>query len=187
MSQAQLRRKDKEMSVEEVEHLLHRLPLAHFATVGPEGEPYVVPNLFVYAERQIYLHTAAAIGHFRRNVGRDPRISLTATEMGQVFPYGRFECDTSAGYASIVGFGRIHLLDDAGAKVRFFDRFLDKYADPAWGRPKSFYPRLDAVAVYAIVLEHITGKKAPTPPETERWPARDRTKSPGAVPPAGPE
>jgi hypothetical protein len=183
MSQAQLRRKDREMSADEVEQLLHRLPLAHFATVGPESEPYVVPNLFVYAERQIYLHTAAAIGHFRRNVERNPRISFTATEMGRVFPYGRFECDTTAGYASVVGFGRIDLLDDPGAKAQFFDRFLAKYADPAWQRPKSFYPRLGDVVVYAVALERITGKKAPMPAEEEQWPARDRTKSPNAAPP----
>jgi len=183
MSQAQLRRKDREMSAEEVEQLLHRLPLAYFATVGPEGEPYVVPNLFVYAERQIYLHTAAATGHFRRNVERNPRISFTAAELERIFPYGRFECDTSAGYASIVGFGRIDLLDDPGAKTRFFDRFLAKYADPAWPRPKSFYPRLGDVVVYAIALERITGKRVPTPTEEEQWPARDRTKSPSATPP----
>jgi uncharacterized protein len=182
MSQAQLRRKDREMSADEVEALLHRLPLAYFATVGPEGEPYVVPNLFVYEERHVYLHTAAASGHFGRNVDQDPRISFSATEMGQVFPYGRFECDTSAGYASVIGFGRVQRLGDADAKARFFDRFLTKYADPTWARPKSFYPRLDDVAVYAVVIERLTGKKSPAVPVEQQWPAQDRTKSPGAVP-----
>jgi nitroimidazol reductase NimA-like FMN-containing flavoprotein (pyridoxamine 5'-phosphate oxidase superfamily) len=183
MSFAPLRRKDKEMSAADVERLLHRLPFADFATVGSEGEPYVVPNLFVYAERQIVLHTASAIGHFRRNVERDPRICFTGTAMEQVFPYGRFQCDTSAGYASVIGFGQIHRVDDPAAKSRFFDRFLAKYADPAWERPKGFYPRLDDVTVYAIELERVTGKRSPTPALGEQWPARDRTKSPGAVAP----
>jgi nitroimidazol reductase NimA-like FMN-containing flavoprotein (pyridoxamine 5'-phosphate oxidase superfamily) len=183
MSQPLLRRKDKEMSADEVEHLLHRLPLAHFATVGPEGEPYVVPNLFVYADRQICLHTAAAMGHFRRNVERNPRVCFSATEMEQIFAYGRFECDTSAGYASVIGFGQAHLVDDDGARMRFFDRLLAKYGDPAWKRPESFYPRLAEVVVYAILLDRVTGKKNPTPPLDEQWPVRDRTKSPGAVAP----
>jgi uncharacterized protein len=183
MSDAPLRRKDKEMSADEVERLLQRLPFADFATVGRNGEPYVVPNLFVYAERRVFLHTASATGHFRRNVEANPLVCFTATAMEQIFPYGRFECDTSAGYASVIGFGRIERVEDPAAKARFFDRFLAKYADPAWERPKSFYPRLDDVAVYAIDLERVTGKKSPTLSEGERWPARDRTMSPGAVAP----
>lgn len=183
MSQPALRRKDKELAADDVEHLLHRLPLGYFATVGPEGEPYVVPNLFVYAEREIYLHAAAAMGHFRRNVERNPRVCFAATEMERVFPYGRFECDTSAGYASAIGFGQIRLVDDARAKTHFFDRLLAKYGDPAWKRPESFYPRLGDVVVYAILLDRVTGKKNPTPPQDEQWPTRDRTKSPGAVAP----
>lgn len=183
MSQTPLRRKDKEMSAGEIDALLHRLALAHFGTVGPDGAPYVVPNLFVYADGQIYLHTAAARGHFRQNIEQDPRISVALTEMGPIFAYGRFECDTSTGFASVIGFGRIRILADAGAKALFFDRFLAKYADPRWARPKGFYPRLDEVVVYAIALERITGKKTAAPPASEQWPARDRTKSPGAVPP----
>jgi nitroimidazol reductase NimA-like FMN-containing flavoprotein (pyridoxamine 5'-phosphate oxidase superfamily) len=184
MSRAALRRKDKEMTPEEIDALLERVALGHFATVGPDGEPYVIPNLFVYAERMIYLHTTRAAGHFRYNVERNPKICFEAAEMGQVFPYGRFECDTSTGYASVIGFGGIQILGDTSEKARFFDRFLAKYADPAWTqRPKSFYPRLDEVVVYAIVLERITGKKSATPPVGEQWPVLDRTKSPGAVPP----
>jgi nitroimidazol reductase NimA-like FMN-containing flavoprotein (pyridoxamine 5'-phosphate oxidase superfamily) len=183
MSQTPLRRKDKEMTVEEVDAVLGRLALAHFGTVGPDGAPYVVPNLFVYAEGRIYLHTANAQGHFRRNVEHDPRICIEAAEAGPIFPYGRFECDTSTGYASVVGFGRVHVIGAARDKASFFDRFLAKYADPRWNRPKSFYPRLDDVIVYAITLERLTGKKSPSPPESEQWPARDRTKSPNAGPP----
>lgn len=183
MSQTPLRRKDKEMSAEEIDALLARLALAHFGTVGPDGAPYVVPNLFIYAEGKIYLHTANAPGHFRRNVECDPRICIEAAESGQIFPYGRFACDTSTGYASVVGFGKVRVVADAREKASFFDRFLAKYADSRWDRPKGFYPRLDDVIVYAITIERLTGKKSPSPPESEQWPARDRTKSPKAVPP----
>jgi hypothetical protein len=55
---------------------------------------------------------------------------------------------------------------------------MAKYAD----RPKSFYPRLDEVTVYAIAVERITGKHCPLPPVSEQWPALDRTKSPNAKP-----
>ena len=183
MSQGIVRRKDKEMSEAEVETLLGRAMLAHFATVGADGMPYAVPNLFVYEGGKIYLHTTATAGHFATNVARSPRISFAVSEMGEVFPYGEFECDTSVSYASVVGFGAIHVEADAADKARFFDRFLAKYASPTWQRPKSFYPRLDEVTVYRINPARITGKKGPLPPFAEQWPALNRTKSPGAVPP----
>jgi uncharacterized protein len=56
-------------------------------------------------------------------------------------------------------------------------------ADSGWARHKSFYPRLDEVAVYRIAVERITGKKGPPLPSGEQWPARDNSKSPDAVPP----
>lgn len=184
MSQAAMRRQDKAMGADEIETILARARLAHFATVDGDGTPYVVPNLFVHAEGKLFLHTTAARGHFRRNVERDPRISFDIAEMGEVFAYGEFECDTSASYASLVGFGRVAIIADREAKATFFDRFMAKYADPQWQRPKSFYPRLDEVTVYCLTPERITGKTGPLPPRAEQWPARNQTRSPGAVPPA---
>jgi uncharacterized protein len=185
MSRGMIRRKDKAMSAPDVATLLGRLAVAHFGTVGPDGMPYVVPNLFVYAEGRIFLHTTSAAGsHLRRNVEHSTRVCFEAAELGQVFPYGRFECDTSASYRSVVGFGTIRIEEDAAAKARFFDRFLAKYGDPAWRRPAGFYPRLDEVTVYAIAPDEITGKEGALPPLGERWPARDATRSPDARPPA---
>lgn len=185
MSQGRVRRTDKEMSRGDAEALLLRARLAYFATVGAEGDPYVVPNLFVYAERRIYLHTAHTPGHFRRNFDHVPRISFTVAETGEVFPYGAFACDTSISYASVIGIGRASLEEDAAAKARFFDRFLAKYAGTSWGRPEGFYPRLDQVTVYRIDPDWITGKCGPLPPLAAQWPQRNDTRSPGAIPPGG--
>ncbi len=182
MSRGVVRRRDKEMSRGEAEELLQCARVAHFATVGADGEPYVVPNLFVYAEGKIYLHTSRT-GHFRDNVEQRPRACFEIAEMGEIFPYGEFECDTTASYASVIGFGPIRIEKDAAEKARFFDRFLAKYANPAWDRPKGFYPRLDEVTVYCIEPDEITGKRGALLPVGEQWPARNRTKSPGAVPP----
>jgi hypothetical protein len=186
MSQGAVRRKDKELSRAEAEALLRRAALAHFATVGADGQPYVVPNLFVYADGKIYLHTTAASGHFKQNVGHNSRISFETAEMGEVFPYGEFECDTTVSYASVVGFGAVRIESSREAKALFFDRFMEKYADPKWqrDRPKGFYPRLDEVTVYVIEPERLTGKKGPLPGLSDQWPAKNMTKSPGAKPPA---
>jgi uncharacterized protein len=58
-----------------------------------------------------------------------------------------------------------------------------KYADPAWGQAARVYPRLDLVTVFCVEPERFTGKRTPLPALAERWPAANRTRSPGAVPP----
>jgi hypothetical protein len=182
MSEGAIRRKDKEMPEAGARALLAQARLAHFATVGANGEPYILPNLFVYADGAIYLHTAAG-GHFRRNVEHAPCICVELAEMGTVYPYGEFECDTTVSYASVVVFGSVRIVPEPEAKALFFDRFLAKYGDAKWERPKGFYPRLDQVTVYRIEIERITGKGGPLPGTQEQWPAQNLTKSPGATPP----
>jgi hypothetical protein len=182
MSEGTVRRKDKEMPEAAARELLSRAKLAHFGTISASGDPYVVPNLFVYAEGAIWLHTSGA-GHFCTNVEHSPAISVEIAEMGEIFPYGEFECDTSASYASVVVFGKVMIVRESEAKALFFDRFLAKYADAAWVRPKGFYPRLDQVTVYHVAIERITGKRGPLPGAAQQWPAVNMTKSPGAVPP----
>lgn len=185
MSEGIVRRKDKEMPEAEARAMLASAKLAHFATIGADGDPYVVPNLFVYADGAIYLHTSSA-GHFCRNVEHFARVSVAIADIGTIFPYGEFECDTTASYASVVVFGSIRIVAERAAKAQFFDRFMAKYADPAWDRPKGFYPRLDQVTVYRIAIERMTGKKGPLPGAQQQWPALNLTKSPGAVPPRKP-
>jgi uncharacterized protein len=178
----QVRRADREIGRDEVDEALRRLKVGHFASVGADGEPYVVPNLFVYERGKIHLHTASD-GHFRRNVAAQPRLCFEAAEMGEVYPYGEFRCDLSTSYVSVIGFGAVRIETDPAEKARFFDRFVAKYADPRWDQPKSFYPRLDQVTVYCLTLERVTGKRLLLPPLAEQWPALNRTKSPGAKAP----
>jgi hypothetical protein len=45
-------------------------------------------------------------------------------------------------------------------------------------RPKDFFPRSDQITLYAIAIERMTGKETPLPELSDRWPAKDRTKSP---------
>lgn len=182
MSQGTVRRKDKLMDRRAIDLFLERAAFAHFATVSANKDPYVVPNLFVYADGKVYLHTTLT-GHFRSNVETNSRVCFEAAEMGTVFPYGEFECDSSVSYISVVGFGTITIVEDRAAKTLFFDRFMAKYSDPKLSRPKSFYPRLDQITHYAVTIESVTGKHTPLPAVGEQWPAVNRTRSPGVMPP----
>ncbi len=178
-----LRRADREMPAARLRELLERGFCGRLASVGSDGWPYVVPLLYVWREGEIWVHNTSARGHLRANAEHDSRVCFEIDEPGEVFPYGRFECDTSLAYRSAVVFGRIRIIESAEAKQAFFEAFMSKYSPSGWDRPRGYFPRLDQVTVYAIAIDRMTGKEAPLPAAEKRWPAVDRTKSPGAQPP----
>ncbi len=179
-----IRRADKLMADEATIDLLKRGFSGRLATVGADGYPYCVPLLHVWMEGGIWVHNTAAKGHLRGNVDHDDRVCFEVDEAGPVFNYGRFECDSSLAYESVVAFGRIRIVRDREEKRRFCDALLAKYGVPGTNRPKSFYPRLGAICVYAIAVERMTGKRTPFPSVSEQWPAADRTATPNAREPA---
>ena len=165
-----LRRADKVMSGAEVEAFLAGAFCGRVATVGADGYPYVVPNLFVWMHGQVFLHTARPEGHFLENVRRTERSCFEVDEAGEVFPYGGVECDTSVSYRSVIVFGRIRVIGDGAQKREFFSAFMTKYAPAdSWGRERGSFPRLDKTVVYAITPEAITGKQGPLPAVEKRW------------------
>lgn len=178
----EVRRVDKLMSEERCREMMARAYCGRLATVGPDGCPYIVPLLYVWRDGEIRIHNTSEHGHLRANVDHASSVCFEVDEPGEVFPYGRFECDTSVAYGSVVAFGRIRIVEDRGQKAAFFDTLMEKYGDPTWGRPKGFYPRLDQVTVYSITVERMTGKETLLPAAAKRWPAVDNTKSPDAVP-----
>src|SRR5215471_6165325 len=180
MSAPPLRRVDKMMAEARALEVLARGFCGRIATVGADGWPYCVPLLYVWADGEVRVHNAATRGHLRANVEHNRRVCFEVDEAGEVFNYGRFECDTSVAYRSVVVFGAIRIVDDDSAKQRFFDALMAKYGKSDSSRPKHFYPRLDQIALYAIAPERITGKETPLPAVSEQWPAMDRTKSPNA-------
>jgi len=127
-----------------------------------------------------HLHTSSAKGHLRTNIERDQRVCFELDEHEGVFDYGRFECDSGLAYRSVCLFRRIRIVDDRNIKQRFCETLMEKYGKPETQRPKGFFPRLDAITVYAITADRISGKQCEMPPISEQWPAKDRTQTPNA-------
>lgn len=180
-----VRRTDKLMPEVRVAEMLAAGYCGRLATVGADGWPYVCPLLFVWMDGEIWVHNTCAPGHLRGNIEHAARVCFELDEPGAVFPYGRFECDTSVAYRSVVAFGTIRIVAERARKAAFFDALMGKYGPRDTGRAKGSYPRLDEVTVYAIAVEHMTGKETVLPAAAGQWPAVDNTRSPGAGADAG--
>ncbi|MBX2839113.1 MAG: pyridoxamine 5'-phosphate oxidase family protein [Gammaproteobacteria bacterium] len=175
-----LRRADKRMSDTAINDLLSSGYCGHIASVDSNGWPYVCPLLFVWRKERIWLHNSRSSGHLLNNVQDNSSVCFCISEAGDVFSYGRYECDTSIAYKSVVVFGEIEIIEDTTEKESFFESLMNKYSAPDSSRPKNFFPRLDETTVYALKISRITGKETELPAHKDLWPMSDNTKSPNA-------
>jgi len=178
-----MRRSERAMSDADAYAFLEHGFSGRLATISADGYPYCVPLLYVVMDRDVYVHQARARGHLRENVEREPRACFELDEQDGVFSYGRFECDTGLAYRSLIVFGEIRVVTDEREREAFCVALMDKYGPGDDPRPKSFFPRLGDITIYRLTIQRMTGKQTPLPPLSEQWPARDRTKSPNAIPP----
>ncbi len=182
MSSPKIRRADRAMSKERALETLAQGYSGHLATVSEDGFSYCIPLLYLWMSGELYVHTTSARGHLRANIEKERRVCFVVDEQEGVFDYGRFECDLGLAYRSVCLFGRIRIVEDRDVKQRFCEALMAKYGKPETQRPKGFFPRLDAITVYSIAVERMTGKEMALPPLSEQWPAKDRTKTPNATP-----
>lgn len=177
-----MRRADKMMTAERAMQALTAAFSGRLSIIGADGYPYCLPLLFVMMDGEIFVHNSNAHGHLRMNVEHNSHMCFEVDQANEVYPYGRFECDSALAYWSVIAFGNIRIIESIDIKQRFCDELMAKYPNKSWDRPKGFYPRLDDICVYAIKIERLTGKETLLPVSTERWPAVDKTKSPHAMP-----
>src|SRR6059036_410988 len=112
MSSPQLRRADRVMPDDNTLQFLQRGFAGRLASIGEDGYPYCVPLLYVCMDGEVFVHNTLARGHLRANADHEPRVCFEIDEPGEVFAYGRFECDSTVEYRSVIVFGRIRVVED---------------------------------------------------------------------------
>ena len=134
-----MRRTQRLMPDEAAWEVLEASFCGHLASVDADGQPYVTPLLHVVLDGRLFVHNTAARGHLRANIDANPKVCFEVSEPGDVFAYGRFECDTGLAYRSVVAFGSISLVKDDGLKTRFCEALMRKYHPADLDRPKGFF------------------------------------------------
>lgn len=154
----QMHRRNRLMPDEEAKAFLKTQQVAHVATVGEDGWPYVVPLIYIYqGGDRLFVHTGKHGGHFERNIVRRPRACVEVSEMGPIHPGRPYACNSSLVYTSVVTFGVFQVVDTTTEKAWFFDRVLEKYGESEWVFEPG-YPYLDRIVLYEQRIDIITGK-----------------------------
>lgn len=152
--------KKREISQDDAYTFLKKAKVAHVATVGTDGYPYVIPFVYVYESgNRLYLHIGnLRESHFWENVKNNPRVCIEVCEMGTLVPGKKYACQSALAYTSVVVFGQIRCIEEEKKKEWFYDALWKKYGDPNWQFEKGGYPALPKTKVFEVEIETITGK-----------------------------
>lgn len=151
-----MRRKDRELSLEETKKVLVDGEYGILSTVCEDGRPYGVPISYVYdpEAEKIYLHGTSQESLRNANMLAHPDVCFTVVGSTKVLP-DQF----STLYSSAVVFGKARKAEDKEEKVTALQAIVKKYSPDFWDEGVAYIDRaLDATAVFVIEDLTMTGK-----------------------------
>lgn len=148
----EMRRKEKQLSVEETIYILENGEYGILSTVGDDNCPYGVPVNYVYYNESIYFHCATE-GHKIDNIENNSNVSFCVVCNTEVLPE-----QFSTKFQSVILFGKAKEVTDKekeSALLALLHKYSrehmaagKKYIENAWHQTK----------VIKIEKEHMTGK-----------------------------
>jgi nitroimidazol reductase NimA-like FMN-containing flavoprotein (pyridoxamine 5'-phosphate oxidase superfamily) len=149
-------RKDKEITDRgEMEAILRESPVIRIGLTD-NGFPYVVPMNFALREGGIFLHSAPK-GMKMEMLRRNPRVCFE-TDIGHEAIPGENACTWGFGYRCVIGFGKVHFIEDQEEKRKALQLITERYSGNASGDIP--LDRVRRVAVIRIDIESMTGKRS---------------------------
>lgn len=125
------------------------------AVSGDDGYPYAVPMSYVYADGNLYFHSAIQ-GHKVDALRRNPKVSFCVVERDEIRP-----AEYTTYFCSVIAFGHVTILESDEEKVAALRQIGERYypghpADAQHEAEKS----LSRVLVLCMEINHLTGKQA---------------------------
>jgi len=147
-----IRRKDREISLEEAIKILDAAEYGVLSTVDHAGQPYGVPVNYVYKDNAIYFHCAVE-GQKNDNIANNEKVSFCVVGSTTVLPesFGTL-------YESAVAFGTAGEVHDA-ERHRALVWLLEKYCSGFMEGGLQYIDLKDKMTkVFKIEISHISGK-----------------------------
>lgn len=153
-----MRRKDRELTDRAgLEAILKAADVCRLA-INTGGAPYIVPLNFGYAWDAglvLYFHGAGA-GRKWELLEKDPRVGFEL-DVGHELVDGETACDWGMRYQSLVGSGRVRVVDEDSEKRSALDAIMSHYGFK--GRPEYSERMMEATRVFAVEAAELAGKR----------------------------
>jgi len=151
----EVRRKDREINLEETKELLQRAGVGVLSTVDEEGQPYGVPVNYVYDHNNdtIYFHCAVE-GHKLINIKKNNKVCFTIYGENNVLA----EKFTTT-YESVVVFGKAEVVEET-EKIQALKLLVEKFSPGFVKEGLEYIQRAaDRTLVVKISIDKMTGKR----------------------------
>jgi nitroimidazol reductase NimA-like FMN-containing flavoprotein (pyridoxamine 5'-phosphate oxidase superfamily) len=149
-----MRKMDREIRGEaEIREIMEEALVCRIG-LSDAGSPYVVPMNFGLGDRCLYLHCAAQ-GRMLEILRSNNRVCFEMDLLREI-KEEETACGWSAGYQSVIGFGRAIIVEDTEEKRSGLDRIMKHYR----ARGPFDYPDeiLAKTVIIRIDIESISGK-----------------------------
>ena len=150
-----MRRKKNEISREAAEELLRTSRRGVLAVIGDDGYPYAVPvNYYYDSENQRIIFHGSRVGHKADAIRNCDKVCFT------VFGNERVMEEEWAPYVqSTVVFGRCRMIENREETLAEVKRLAMKYYPDEETAEEEIARSGNAVQIYEIEIEHISGKE----------------------------
>ncbi|MDR3073224.1 MAG: pyridoxamine 5'-phosphate oxidase family protein [Deltaproteobacteria bacterium] len=149
-----MRRSDKALSPEETRALLDRCEYGVLATADADGQPYALPISYAVLNDAIYIHSALH-GQKIDNLKANPKVCFSVVADTQPV----WDNDFTTYYTSCVVYGKARLVTDEREKRDALIGLVRKYLPEHMDKAEEIMAQTwKSTLVYAISLEHVTGK-----------------------------
>lgn len=152
MFKREIRRKDRELSVNEAKQILLNGKFGIMSVLGDDGYPYGVPLHYVIIDNNLYFHCTIGGGYKTDCLRRNSKISFTVVETED-----GIKCK------SAIFFGQASCELDKREMV--LCKLIEKYVpQTAWEQAKSGIPySKEKILVYKLEIESLTAKYVDKP------------------------
>ena len=157
-----MRKKDREITdSSEIENVLKKGEIISVAMCH-DDQPYVLPFNYGFLNGLVYIHSAKK-GLKLDVLAKNPKVSFNVVNDIQLLPSEK-PSDCSVAYSSVVGFGRVRIVDDPDEKLAALEAIMVQYfpKNNAWEYSDKI---VAACTVWCIEVEHMTGKRKRVPRE----------------------
>ena len=147
-----VRRKDREITVQETMTILDGAEYGVLSTVGEDGQPYGIPISYAYKDDSIYFHCAVA-GQMLDNIALNPKVSFCVVGKTKVLP-DKFGTE----YESVIVFGTAREIMGSERHTALV-WLLEKYCSNHLHDGLKYMEQKDKITrVVKLEIIHISGK-----------------------------
>ena len=151
----EITRKNRQLSNEECLEILKNEKRGVLSVIGDEGYPYGAPMNHWYNEEDgcIYFHCGKG-GHRNDSLEKCDKVSFCVYDEGY-----REEGQWALKIKSVIVFGKMEIIDDAGTIIDITTKLSYKFTDDAEYIRREIEGNLHRTLLLRLKPEHICGKK----------------------------